>query len=453
VTNLLLVDEVIVQIWKNVVWAALAASVMGVVTASCGGGTRNLCVDRSITCEAPLSCDPSDGQCKCGGRGGVVCPMGFVCDPVANTCQSTRCARVDCSEKFGTSCDVQDGQCKCGGTGGSVCAANEQCNPLTKTCAVAVDCRARGCNRNEACDQSTGRCLCGTSACTAQQSCTPERTCVANVCKGVSCTGANVCDSADGLCKCNGVVCQSGEACACPSGADAGQCAATERACRAGTACQGVNCVNGTTCDPVDGQCKCGGPGGPICAANQICSLGPPPKCQGGAQCTQPDGGPRTCPSGTSCDPEDGVCKCGGRGGVVCAPVGGADGGTMDPAEVCVQNPNQQACRRPCDIRSPDCPMGTYCYFDSSATAPVAYCAAPTEMRVEGNGCNTSTACFSTMPAPRSLHCNGLALGQTGLCRAYCDVAAMMAGCLQVPVAQRCVQITGAPVGFGYCQP
>jgi hypothetical protein len=29
----------------------------------------------------------------------------------------------------------------------------------------------------------------------------------------------------------------------------------------------------------------------------------------------------------------------------------------------------------------------------------------------------------------------------------------MMAGCLQVPVAQRCVQITGAPVGFGYCQP
>jgi len=447
-----------VRIWKNVVWAALAASVTGVVTASCGGGTRNICLDRNIQCVSPLTCDPGDGQCKCGGRGGVVCNEGFVCDPVANTCQSTRCARVDCSDKFGTSCDVLDGQCKCGGTGGLTCAANEQCNPLTKTCAPSVDCRARGCNRNESCDQATGRCLCANATCTALESCSitgsdGSRTCVGNVCKGVACTGANVCDVADGFCKCNGVVCQSGEACACPPGADGGSCAATARSCRAGTACLGVTCQNGTTCDPVDGACKCGGPGGPVCAANQICSLGPPPKCQGGVQCTNADGGTRSCPSGTSCDPEDGECKCGGRGGVACAPAGGADGGTMEAAEVCVQNPNQQACRRPCDIRSPDCPSGTYCYFDSSATTPVAYCAAPTEMRTELSACNSATACFSMTPTPRSLHCNGLALGQTGLCRAYCDVVAGPAGCLQVPVAQRCLQITGAPMGYGYCQP
>ena len=446
------------RLWKNVVLAALAASVTGVVTASCGGGTRNVCVDRNVQCEAPLACDPGDGQCKCGGRGGVVCGEGFVCDPVANTCQSTRCARVDCSDKFGTSCDVLDGKCKCGGTGGLSCADNEQCNPLTKSCAPSVDCRARGCNRNESCDQATGRCLCGSGTCTALQSCSVTgsdgaRMCVENVCKGVACTGANACDVGDGFCKCNGVVCQSGEACACPPGNDAGTCAAAQRSCRAGTACLGVTCQNGTTCDPVDGACKCGGPGGPACAANQICSLGPPPKCQGGVQCTQPDGGPRSCPSGTSCDPEDGACKCGGRGGVVCAPAGGADGGTPEAAEVCVQNPNQQACRRPCDIRSPDCPTGTFCYFDSSATTPVAYCAAPTDMRVEPLDCNSATACFSMSPAPRSLHCNGLALGTRGLCRAYCDVVAGPAGCLQVPVAQRCLQITGAPMGYGYCLP
>lgn len=446
------------SIWKNVVWGAMAAIVTAGVTASCGGGTRNLCIDRNVSCESPLACDPSDGQCKCGGRGGVVCPMGFVCDAVANTCLSTRCARVDCSERFGTSCDVIDGQCKCGGTGGSVCAANEQCNPLTRTCAPSIDCRTRGCNRNESCDQATGRCLCGSSVCNPDQSCSVSgmnaRSCVANVCKGVSCTGANVCDPTDGFCKCNGVVCQSGEACACPPGGpDGGTCEATARSCRAGTACIGVTCANGTTCDPVDGVCKCGGPGGPVCASNQICSLGPPPKCQGGAQCSLPDGGPRSCPSGTSCDPEDGLCKCGGRGGVVCAAAGGADGGTTDPAEVCVQNPNQQACRRPCDIRSPDCPVGTFCYFDSSATTPVAYCAAPTDMRLELSGCNSPTACFSTTPAPRSLHCNGLALGQPGLCRAYCDVMAGNAGCLQVPVAQRCNQIVGAPTNYGFCQP
>lgn len=445
------------QNWNNLVCGVIAAVVAGVVTASCGGSSRNICVDRSIVCDSPLTCDPTDGACKCGGRGGVVCPEGFACDPVANTCQSTKCARVDCSDKFGTSCDVVDGTCKCGGTGGATCAANEQCNPLTRSCAPAVDCRARGCNRNEACDQSTGRCLCGSSTCNPDQSCTVSGanalSCVSNVCKGVSCTGANVCDPGDGFCKCNGVVCQSGEACACPGGSDGGTCASTARSCRAGTACLGVTCSNGTTCDPVDGVCKCGGPGGPVCAQNQICSLGPPAKCQGGAQCTQPDGGPRTCPSGTSCDPEDGVCKCGGRGGVVCAPAGGADGGTGEPAEVCVQNPNQQACRQPCDIRSPDCPTGTYCYFDSSASTPVAYCAAPTDMRTELSACNSPTACFSTTPAARSLHCNGLALGQTGLCRAYCDVQAGSTGCLQVPVAQRCAQITGAPTNYGFCQP
>lgn len=125
----------------------------------------------------------------------------------------------------------------------------------------------------------------------------------------------------------------------------------------------------------------------------------------------------------------------------------------MDPAEVCVQNPNQQSCRRPCDIRSPDCAAGTFCYFDSSATTPVAYCAAPTGNQTELNACNSATVCFSTSPAARSLHCNGLALGTTGLCRAYCDVMAGNAGCLQVPTAQRCLQITGAPVGYGYCQP
>jgi hypothetical protein len=450
-------DEVIVKRWKNVVWAVGAAVVACVVTVSCGGGNQNPCTANRIQCESPLTCDPADGKCKCGGRGGIECQEGFVCDPITNTCQSTKCARIDCSERFGTSCDVNDGMCKCGGTGGAVCAVNEQCNPLTKTCVASSDCRSKGCNRNEVCEESTGRCLCGSIVCSGEQSCFvatgTDKECRSNPCKGISCTGANVCDSADGYCKCNGVICQTGEACACPLGSDGGVCDASMRSCRVGVACFGVSCSNGTTCDPVDGQCKCGGPGGPQCGPNQICSLGPPAKCQGGAQCTLPDGGPKVCSLGTSCDPEDGVCKCGGRGGVVCAPAGGSDGGSNEPAEVCVQNPNQRACRRPCDIRSPDCVNDQYCYFDSSATTPASYCATPTDMRLETAQCNSPTACFSRTPANRSLHCNGLALGQNGLCRAYCDVAAGNAGCLQVPMAQRCIQITGAPTGYGYCQP
>lgn len=441
---------------KNIVLAAAAACVVGVVTASCGGGPKNLCADRNVSCEAPLSCDPNDGICKCGGRGGVICPDGFACDPVANTCQSRRCAGVDCSDKPGTSCDVLDGLCKCGGTGGLVCGATELCNANAKACVPRVNCNEIACPRNTTCDAATGRCKCGGAECMPGQACSigmnNQRTCVADACTGVTCTGANVCDSNDGLCKCNDVVCQSGEACACPPGADGG-CAQNERACRTGNACANVTCTNGTQCDPVDGQCKCGGPGGPVCSAVQICNLGPPPQCQGGQQCTLPDGGPKTCTGGTSCDPEDGKCKCGGRGGVLCAPAGGADGGTMDPAEICVLNPVQQACRRPCDIRSPDCATGMFCYFDSSASTPAAYCAAPTDSKTEDLACTTATACFSTMPGPRSIHCLGLALGQTGICRAYCDVAAGIGGCIQVPRPQTCLQITGAPTGYGYCNP
>ena len=424
------------------------ALTLSVLAASCGGGSRNLCTSKNIRCDNPLICDQDDGICKCGGHGGVVCPSMFTCDSATNTCQSTRCAGVDCSTRASTSCDVFDGICKCGGTGGTVCTATETCDPASKRCNPTVNCNERACSRNQTCDLGTGACRCGTSTCMDNQFCAPNgemKMCIGSICNGVHCAGANKCDVNDGYCKCNGVICQSGEACACPAGSDGGTCADDKRICRPGSACIGVTCNGGTTCDPVDGQCKCGGPGGPACASNQICSLGPPPQCQGGAQCVNLDGGMKVCLGGTSCDSEDGKCKCGGRGGTVCAT---ADAGT--PAEVCVSSALQQSCRRPCDVRAPDCPAGTQCYFDSSAATPVAYCATPTGAQPEDNACQAATACYSGTP-PRAMHCNGLALGQTGICRPYCDVAAGTQGCLQVPNPQTCQQIPGAPTGFGYC--
>ena len=62
--------------WKNLCVGVISAGVMGVVGASCGGGVKNICVDRNIRCSSPLICDPGDGICKCGGRGGVVCAEG-----------------------------------------------------------------------------------------------------------------------------------------------------------------------------------------------------------------------------------------------------------------------------------------------------------------------------------------------------------------------------------------
>lgn len=439
---------------KNVCVAVLLAFVMGVAGASCGNGARNVCVDRNISCSSPLICDPGDGICKCGGRGGVVCAEGSVCDPAANTCLSKACEKVDCSDKPGTSCDVLDGVCKCGGTGGAVCGASQTCNPNARACVSVSNCNQIACPLNQACDSASGQCHCGTAPCAAGQSCTiagGEKMCVADNCSGVACTGTSVCDPTDGLCKCNSVVCQSGQACACPSGSDGG-CESTARVCRVSGLCNSVTCNNGTTCDPSDGQCKCGGAGGPACAANQICNLGPPAQCEGGQQCALPDGGPKVCAGGTSCDPEDGLCKCGGRGGLLCAPAGGADGGAVTPAEICVTNSIQQACRRPCDVVSPDCQTGLYCYFDSSATTARAYCAVPTDNQQEDEACTTATSCFTMVPGARSLHCLGLALGQTGICRAYCDTAAGTAGCLQ-DRPRTCLAIPTAPSGSGYCNP
>lgn len=453
---------------KNFMLCVFTAAATAVLTVACSGGDLDQCVKKNVRCEEPLVCDPGDGVCKCGGRGGVICPADFVCDPVANTCLSTKCTKdrrpVDCSAQAGTSCDVNDGACKCGGTGGTVCGANEVCDPTRKACTPQQSCSAQTCPVNQTCNAATGRCACGASPCGSGMTCTLVNgapTCTADQCSGVSCTGSfvgdggvregNVCSAAEGMCQCNGVVCSQGQACACPPGSDAG-CAQTARACRASSLCSEVTCTGGMRCDYADGICKCGGPGGVACAANQICNLGPPPQCQGGQQCTLPDGGARQCASGTSCDPEDGRCKCGGRGGQLCAAAVVVDGGAGTPAEVCVLSAVQTSCKAPCDPRlaSADCPMGQFCYFDSSAATPVAYCAAaPTSPKPVGDGCTSATACFAS---GKSLHCNGLVLGSTGICRSYCDVASGSSGCIQVPTAQNCVQILGAPAGYGYCQ-
>jgi hypothetical protein len=442
---------------KNLIIFSLSAMLSGLVSSVGCSSSNDPCARK--TCDQPLVCDPGDGVCKCGGRGGVVCPDGFACDPVANTCLSTKCVqsgrRVDCSMAPGTSCDLTDGKCKCGGTGGRTCAANERCDPAAKACVATINCSQITCPRNQTCDPASGQCLCAGMPCSGAKVCSVADAgaplCVDSICAGVTCSGSNACDTADGFCKCNGVICQSGESCACPANTDGG-CMASARTCRTSSLCSQVNCSSGTTCDPVDGLCKCGGPGGPVCGTGQLCALGPPPTCQGGMQCLLPDGGARLCTGGTSCDPEDGRCKCGGRGGVVCAPAVAADGGPSTAAEVCVQSPVQTACRRGCDVRQLDCPAGQFCYYDSTAATAVAYCApAPTMPRGEDDGCTSPTQCFVRDAGP-ALHCNGLVLGQTGTCRPYCDTMAGSSGCIQVPRPQSCVQIVNGPAGFGFCQ-
>ena len=434
--------------------AGAAALIAGSLAAGCSGGSADLCAGHGVRCEAPLSCDPDDGRCKCGGRGGAECLPGSACDPATNTCISSRCATVICSG--GNSCDQIDGTCKCGGTGGSTCAPGEVCNPATRLCESSIDCEAVACPVNQTCDAATGKCVCGNAECAAGQSCAvvdlSQRVCIADLCSGVTCLGSTACDPADGRCKCNGAVCPGGSVCGCPPGADGGiGCPEVERSCQPGNACAGVPCTSGTTCDPTDGQCKCGGPGGPVCGADQVCSLASF-QCQGGNQCLLPGGAMKQCEGGTSCDPEDGWCKCGGRGGEICS-----DGLTPDagPAENCVLTRFSQVCRPRCDPRLQNCPSGTYCYFDTAARIPVAYCAVNSDVKAVNQTCTGPTACFTSAPTLTALFCEGLGTfdqpGGTGVCRAFCDTA--RGNCAQVPCLQACVQIPGAAPGVGICEP
>jgi len=71
--------------------------------------------------------------------------------------------------------------------------------------------------------------------------------------------------------------------------------------------CASVQCLDpATTCDPTDGICKCGtGDDRIICKSNEICQTEPTPTC------VQDLCVGVTCVRGETCDPTDGVCKCG----------------------------------------------------------------------------------------------------------------------------------------------
>lgn len=71
--------------------------------------------------------------------------------------------------------------------------------------------------------------------------------------------------------------------------------------------CADVVCIDAaTTCDPSDGICKCGtGDDRIICKTNEICQTEPHPAC------LQDHCLGVVCDGGQSCDPTDGICKCG----------------------------------------------------------------------------------------------------------------------------------------------
>src|SRR5687768_12422719 len=74
-----------------------------------------------------------------------------------------------------------------------------------------------------------------------------------------------------------------------------------------------IRCDGALTCEPESGLCKCGGRGGVLCAEGFTCD-GATNTCLS-SKCVGV-----TCSGGTSCDVTDGKCRCGGTGGKECDP-------------------------------------------------------------------------------------------------------------------------------------
>lgn len=335
------------------------------------------------SCPTGLSCDPTDGLCKCGGAGGAVCRGGETCDGTTRTCLAPTCAT---SCPAGTACGA-DGACHCGGVLGPACDAGDVCGAFGR-CESVDPCAGVSCSGGMVCDASHGgECRCGTGgpACGAGEQCVGGE-CRRERCSGVACTGGAECDPADGLCKCGGAgggVCRAGEAC----GAD--------RRCVRSSRCDGVTCRAGEVCDPTDGKCTCGRLGGPYCRDDQTCEP-LAAVCKGGELCATV-----TCTSGLSCDPEDGSCRCGGFGGQLCGAT-----------EACVGVASGRRCAKSCTVLgTSSCESGSTCRYDVDARLEV--CGHEGTGR-DGDSCDEVASCGP------GLHCSRPRADLSGACRKYC---------------------------------
>ncbi len=393
----------------------------------------DLCVQLGTVCDDPTgrtSCDPADGQCKCGGKGGVVCGEGTVCDldlntnPPSPSCISERCDGVVCGPT--EACDAADGLCKCQGV---LCGEGQTC--LADGCSGEDPCAGVVCGENQECDPTDRTCKCGGNTCSAGESCRRDDAgqgyCVGRNCVGKNCPEGTECNPVDGLCHCgstDGDVCTAGQACAEEGG---------ESVCIGKDICEGVVCPGNATCSPLDGKCRCGGydAASPVCAPDQTCDLTQdPPRCVGGDACRGVTCDPS---SNLSCDGETGECRCGGTGGLVC-----------DAGQGCIDSDGAPACVIRCDPNTPNVSMETCgqvvggspkgCYL--SPADGLAYCA-DSGKQADGTDCDVPTDCAADH------HC--IQDGDKGICRRYCDTT-VPGDCYQED--RTCVPLAGRPASL-----
>ena len=396
-------------------WMAVVSGVFLLGVADCGSSSATVgrppC--EAVTCEAGLRCDDGDGICKCGGN---ICGPDEFCDlDPTPSCVTSRCTFVDCER--GQRCDPSSGACICGASslGASSCEADERC--VDQRCVPDDACAGIHCPGGQICDPADGSCRCAGEICGDGEACL-DGVCTRSLCLGVHCSRNDVCDPADGICRCGGLggpICPLGEACL-PS--DEGP----AFACAAADLCADVICEGGTSCDPVDGTCRCGAAGS-LCGEEQSCIDG---ACRGGRLCVDAEGADLRCDGILACDPADGVCKCGGAVGEVCGE--GTSCALLDTGSfVCAKNCTPLA--------GSACSMGEACYFSVAGAQPTCM---PAGFLGPGQPCMQAHDC-----APDHL-CTA-----AKECRPLCDVRDGDEGC-EAPAT---CYLLDASSSIGYCRP
>ena len=267
--------------------------------------------DCDPSCTSGEQCDPKTGICVCGLSGNA-------CDSSTPNCVNGVCYRSKtdcdpaCDSQNSDRCDPRSGTCLCGlgpaCDGNTPNCINGNCVPTRKSCSPCDP------TSTDRCDPLTGHCVCGLGpACDGD---TPN--CIKGACvqDPVDCDPAcgpphsNVCDKRSGNCLCGKNPECSGDTPLCINSV----CYQSEDDCFG-------NCDPDTSnsCNPGTGQCNCGL--SKACSGGQTCVNGEcvekcDPACTGNTYCfdgqscqdCECDGQPST--DGT-CDPNNGLCKCG----------------------------------------------------------------------------------------------------------------------------------------------
>jgi hypothetical protein len=387
-------------------------------------------------CKPGETCNPSSGKCACGTG-----PDARECD-ASQTCQNGRCSPGICDGvqcKLGSTCDPDDGACKCAGVkcdDGVVCLDGKACHPELNSCDPTQVPKefVPECQPGEDCLNGSCKCA-GGAACSDDQRCS-NGACVSDPCAGVNCPFGTTCNPEDSLCHCGtdldakGPVCAAGQAC-------------FQGNCVSNSVCEKVTCAPGMVCDPnpepgQGGFCRCGGIGNsfPRCSQDQTCDLTKQfPACVGGDPCK--DNECSKLVPGSSCDPEDGKCKCGGLDGVAC-------GGEGQTGYACTVEDSANACTTVCDPLGKDCTGEKACYY--SFEQKIALCQTQGDT-LPDHSCKVSNDCV-----PGS-YCVLVNNQDQRVCRELCDLSKLdtnePTGC---PLTKQCGRLQGSTqANLGQC--